>query len=256
MAKRVQRLEHDWTIREGTMPTIEQHSVANHLLTALQSADFARLAPALEPVDFSIQQTLFPAEEEVTAAYFVETGIITMLARLEDGSLAEVGLVGREGMAGLPLVFGTAISPVEAVAEIPGRSLRVAAPAFRQALKESPALLALLLRYAQAFYAQVSLAAGCHAAHDLPHRLARWLLMAHDRVGADEFPMTHEIIAQMLGVRRAGITVFAGLLQNAGLIRYGRGRITILDRAGLEDASCECYGTIQRITGRLLAPPP
>src|SRR4051794_39980288 len=124
------------------MPLIEQHSVANHLLAALPSADFARLAPTLEPVDFTIQQTLFPAEEEIKAAYCVETGVITMLARFEDGSLAEVGLIGREGMAGLPLVFGTAISPVEAIAEVPGRSLRVAAPAFQQALKESPALLA------------------------------------------------------------------------------------------------------------------
>jgi CRP-like cAMP-binding protein len=237
------------------MPTIDQGSVANHLLTALPSAEFARLAPALEAVDLAMHQTLFRAEEEVEAAYFVETGTISMLARLEDGGLVEVGIVGREGVAGLPFVFGAAISPVEAMTQIPGRSLRVAAPAFRQALRQRPALTPVLLRYAQAFYAQVSLAAGCHAAHDIPHRLARWLLMAHDRVGADEFPMTHEILAQMLGVRRQGVTVTAGILQNAGLIRYGRGRMTILDRAGLEDASCECYVAIQRITARLLAPP-
>ena len=238
------------------MPTIEQHSVANHLLAALTAADFARLTPALEPVDLTIQQTLFQAEGEVGAAYFVETGTISMMVRLEEGGLTEVGIIGSEGMAGLPLVFGAAISPVEAMAQIPGRSLRVAAPAFRQALKGSPALMALLLRYAQAFYAQVSLAAGCNATHDISHRLARWLLMARDRTGADDFPLTHEIMAQMLGVRRAGVTVIAGILQNAGLIRYRRGRMTILDRAGLEDASCECYGTIQRVTGRLLAPPP
>jgi CRP-like cAMP-binding protein len=237
------------------MSSIEQSGVANHLLSALPAADFAQLAPALEPVDLTIQQTLLQADAEVGAAYFVESGIVSMLARLEEGGLVEVGLLGREGMAGLPLVFGTAISPVEAMVELPGRALRVKAPLFRQALERSPALMSLLLRYAAALHAQVSLAAGCHAAHDIPHRLARWLLMAHDRAEADEFPMTHEIMAQMLGVRRAGVTVVAGLLQNAGLIRYGRGRIVILDRARLEDASCECYGTIERITKRVLAPP-
>jgi CRP-like cAMP-binding protein len=238
------------------MPIIEQHSVANHLLAALPSADFAKLALALEPIDLTVHQTLFHAEEEVGAAYFVETGTISMLARLEDGSLIEVGMVGRDGMAGLPFVFGTALSPVEAMVQISGRSLRVAGPVFRQILKESPALVALLLRYAQAFYTQVSLAAGCNATHNLVHRLARWLLMAHDRAGQDEFPLTHEIMSQMLAVHRPGVTVAAGALRNAGFLRYQQGKITILDRAGLEAASCECYGTIQRITKRLITPLP
>ncbi|MFC7553461.1 Crp/Fnr family transcriptional regulator [Pseudoroseomonas wenyumeiae] len=140
--------------------------------------------------------------------------------------------------------------------QIPGRSLRVAGPAFRQALKENPALVALLLRYSQAFHTQVSLAAGCNATHSLVHRLARWLLMAHDRAGGDEFALTHEIMSQMLAVRRAGVTIAAGSLQTAGLIRYRRGKITVLNRGGLEEASCECYGTIQRITKRVLAPLP
>ena len=238
------------------MPAIDQSSVANHLLAALPAADFAKLAGALEPVALPLYHTMLHAEAEAEAAYFVETGTISMLARLEDGGLVEVGMVGREGMAGLPFVFGTRISPMEAIVQIPGRSLRVAAPAFRQALKESPALLALLLRYSQAFHTQVSLAAGCNATHSLVRRLARWLLMAHDRAGGDEFSLTHEIMSQMLAVRRAGVTIAAGKLQTAGLIRYRRGKITVLNRTGLEEASCECYETIQRITQRVLTPPP
>jgi CRP-like cAMP-binding protein len=231
---------------------MEQHSVANHLLSALPPEDFARLAPALEPVDLTVQQTLYQAESEVDAAYFVETGTISMLARLKDGGLVEVGMVGPEGMVGLPFVFGTAISPVEAMAQISGHSLRVAAPAFRQILKESPVLVALLRRYSQAFYTQVSLAAGCNATHHLVHRLARWLLMARDRAKGDEFPLTHEVMSQMLAVHRSGVTVAAGTLQNAGFIRYGRGKVTVVNRDGLEGAACECYATIQRITRRLL----
>ncbi|MFT8246336.1 Crp/Fnr family transcriptional regulator [Roseomonas sp. BN140053] len=236
------------------MPVLEQSNVANHLLAALPPADFALLAPALEPVDFAIHQILIHAEDEVGAAYFVESGVVSMLARLQEGEAVETGVIGPEGMAGLPLVFGTPISPLEAAGEIPGRALRVAAPALRKVLQDSPALMQVLLHYAQAFYAQVSIAAGCHAAHDIPHRLARWLLMAHDRAEADEFPITHEVLAQMLGVRRAGVTIHAGLLQNAGLIRYQRGQIAIVDRTGLENASCECYRSIQRITERLRAP--
>jgi CRP-like cAMP-binding protein len=174
------------------MSVIEQHSVANHLLRELPPADFGLLASTMRAVDLTVQQTVAAAEEEADAAYFVETGTISMLARLENGSLVEVGMVGQDGMVGLSRVLGTAISPVEAMTQISDRSLRVAAPAFQQVLKESPALLALLLRYAQAFYTQVSLAAGCNASHNLAHRLARWLLMAHDRVDGDEFPLTRK----------------------------------------------------------------
>jgi CRP-like cAMP-binding protein len=238
------------------MSTIEQRSVDNRLLAALPSEDFERLAPVLQPVDLTVYQTLFRAEAEVDAAYFVETGTISMLARLAGGSLVEVGMVGRDGMAGLSFVFGTAISPVEAMVQISGRALRVAAPAFKQALTDSPEMKALLLRYAQAFYTQVSLVAGCNATHNLVNRFARWLLMAHDRAGEDEFPLTHEIMSQMLAVQRPSVTLTAGTLRTAGLIQYQHGKITILDRAGLESAACECYGTIQRITQRLSAPPP
>ena len=230
---------------------IEQADVANGLLAALPPDDFARLAPARERVDLTVQQTLFEAESEIDAAYFVETGTISMLARQEDGGLVEVGMVGPEGMAGLPFVFGTGITPVEAIAQVSGHSLRIPAPAFRKALGESSVLSSDLLRYAQTFYAQVSISAGCNATHTLVHRLARWLLMAHDRAKSDEFPLTHEVMAQMLAVHRPGVTIAAGTLQTAGFIRYGRGRLTIIDRAGLEEASCECYRTIQRITARL-----
>ncbi|WP_149539165.1 Crp/Fnr family transcriptional regulator [Siccirubricoccus phaeus] len=234
------------------MSAIEQSGIANRLLRALPEAEFARLAPALELLDLPLGRTLFPAEGEVDAAWFVETGTVSMLARLEEGGLMEVGIVGPEGMAGLPLVFGTGVSPIEALVQVPGRSLRIAGAAFRRALAESPALLPLLLRYAQVFYAQVTQAAACNGNHTLEQRLARWLLMVHDRVMGDELPLTQEFLAQMLGVRRPGVTIAAGILQNAGLIRHRRGHVTILDRDGLENASCECYGAIRRLTARLL----
>jgi len=235
------------------MSAIDQPGPANHLLRALPPGDRDRLAPALQPVELAVGTTLFRAEAAVEAAWFVDAGALSMLAGLEDGGLMEVGLVGQEGMAGLPLVFGTTVSPVEAMVQVAGRAQRVAAPAFRRALAECPGLRPLLLRYAQAFFAQVSQAAACNGSHVIEQRLARWLLMVHDRLGGDAVPLTHEFLAQMLGVRRSGVTIAAGILQTAGLIRYRRGHVAILDRRGLESAACECYAAIRRITDRLMA---
>ncbi len=224
----------------------------NHLLAALPPHDLARLRPQLEPVALLVPQVLYAAGQPIPAVHFVETGWVSMVARLEGGDLAEVGLVGREGMVGLSLALGADAASTEAMVQGTGTALRMDAAAFRQALAGSAALHRLLLRYALAFQAQVSQTAACNGRHRLEERLARWLLMAHDRADGDELPLTQDFLSMMLAVRRSGVTIAAGILQKAGLIRYVRGRITVLDRPGLEAAACECHGAVRREYARLL----
>jgi CRP-like cAMP-binding protein len=190
----------------------------------------------------------------VDAVFFVETGMVSLLVTLEDGEQVESGIAGSEGLIGLALVYGNSHAVTEARVQMEGTALRVGAAEFRAEMERSPALRALLLRYALAFHAQVTLTAACNARHAIEHRLARWLLTAHDRAGADEFPMTHEFLSLMLGVRRPGVTIAAGILQRAGLIHYSRGRMAVTDRPGLEAASCECYHTVRHEFARLLGP--
>jgi CRP-like cAMP-binding protein len=187
---------------------------------------------------------------------FVETGMVSLLATLEDGEQVEVGIAGSEGLIGLPLVLGDDRSLVEARVQMEGTALRMNAAAFRDEVEESAALRGLLKRYTLAFQAQVTMTAACNARHAIEQRLSRWLLTAHDRAGADEFPITHEFISMMLGVRRPGVSLAAGVLQKAGLIHYVRGRMAVTDRPGLEAASCECYHTARREFARLLGPSP
>jgi CRP-like cAMP-binding protein len=226
--------------------------VRNGLLAALPPGDLARLRPGLRPVELPFDQTIYPAGGAVEAVLFVESGMVSLIATLEDGEQVEVGIAGSEGLIGLPLVLGDDRSLVEARVQMEGTALRIGAAAFRAAMEESAALRGLLLRYALAFQAQVTLTAACNTHHAIEHRLARWLLIAHDRAGADEFPMTHEFMAMMLGVRRPGVSLAAGVLQKAGLISYARGRMEVTDRPGLEAASCECYHTARREFARLL----
>src|SRR5919112_2242217 len=169
-----------------------------------------------------------------------------MVAYMEDGDAAEVGLVGHEGFAGLPVLLGGDSDDLEAMVQAPGTALQMDATAFREELDRLPALRTLLLRYALVQHGQVARTAACNGRHQIDQRLARWLLMAHDRAEGDEYPMTHEFLSMMLGVRRAGVTVAAGALQKAGFIRYEKGRIQVTDRPGLESASCECYGIARR----------
>jgi CRP-like cAMP-binding protein len=218
----------------------------NRLLAALPAEDLARLWPLLEPVEHEQRHILVAPDEPITAVYFPGTGWTSMLALLSDGRSAEVGLVGSEGMVGLPLLLGSDRSSVEAMVQASGTMLRLRANAFRQALEESTALRTILLRYALAFQQQVTQTAACNGHHALDQRLARWLLMAHDRAEGDEFPMTQEFLAIMLCVHRPGVTVAARLFQQAGLIRYGQGHMKIIDREGLEAAACECYGAVRR----------
>jgi CRP-like cAMP-binding protein len=235
-------------------PTQQQPSVRNRLLAALSPEDWARLEPQLEAVELPFDQTIHATGGPVDAVSFVETGMVSLIVTLEDGEQVEAGIAGPEGLVGVPLVHGNSHSVTEARVQMEGTALRIGAAAFRAEMERSAGFRALLLRYALAFHAQVTLTAACNARHAIEHRLARWLLIAHDRAGADEFPMTHEFLSLMLGVRRPGVTIAAGILQRAGLIHYARGRMTITDRPGLEAASCECYHTVRHEFARLLGP--
>ena len=198
------------------MAGVTQSSVRNHLLARLSADDFAYLAPHLRQVDLVARSTIHGAGQAITEVFFPERGYASMLAALDEGDTAEVGMIGAEGMIGLPLVFGTDRSLVEAMVQGVGTAMRLATDIFHRALEERPVFRALLLRYAMAFNVQVTMTAACNSRHLVEQRLARWLLMAHDRSTGDEFVMTHEFLSTMLGVRRAGITVAAGALQRAG----------------------------------------
>ncbi len=234
------------------MASVTQSSVRNQLLAKLSAEDFAYLEPHLRLIDLQIRTTVHGAGEPIAAVFFPERGYASMLAALDDGDSAEVGMIGPEGMIGLPLLYGTDRSLVEAMVQGGGAAFRLAADVFQHALEERPSLLPPLLRYAMAFNVQVTLTAACNGRHLVEQRLARWLLMAHDRTEGDEFAMTHEFLSMMLGVRRAGVTVAAGALQRAGYVHYEKGRIRVTDRAGLEAAACECHSIVRREFERLL----
>lgn len=230
-------------------------SIRNCLLAALPPDVLAPLLPKLSHVVLTMRQGLYNPDEAIEAAYFPESGMVSLIANLDDGVQAEVGIVGREGMLGVPLLSGTEISFVESMVQVPGTAWRMGAREFRRELDANAPLRMLLLRYSEALQAQVTQTAACNGRHGLEQRLARWLLMAQDRVGEDELPLTQEFMAMMLGVHRPSITVTAGILQRAGLIRHSNGRVTVLDRPSLESASCECYGAVRRRFAALLGTP-
>lgn len=233
-------------------PVPHPSAVRNHLLAALPPGVLAQLLPRMQPVTRELRDILYEAGGPIEAVHFHETGWTSMIAQLADGRSAEVGLVGREGMVGLPLAFGVGTSYVAAIVQGSGTALRMEAGAFRRALDEHPALKALLLRYGEFMQAQIAQTAACNGNHSLEQRLARWLLLTHDRATSDKLPMTQQFLATMLCVHRPTVTVAARVLQQANLIRYGQGSITVTDRPGLETAACECYATVQRQHQRLL----
>ena len=185
------------------------------------------------------------------AVYFPEAGMVSLIAILDNGTQAEVGVVGREGMLGGSILSGVGTSFTEATVQIAGTAWRLATADLRRGLEASPHLGPLLSRYGEALQAQIMQTSACNALHILEQRLVRWLLMAHDRSGGDELVVTQDLMALMLGVQRPTLTLAAGVLQRAGLVRYARGRLTVLDRPGLEAASCECYAAIRRRSSAL-----
>lgn len=236
------------------MRAVIQGDTSNRLLAALPPEAFALLQPSLQRVAMPVRSVLSRPDEPIVTVHFVETGWVSLLTVLLDGDRAEVGIVGQEGMIGLPLLFGVDRSPQQALVQASGSTICLSAASFDNALDESPPFRRLLLRYAQAQHTQITYTAVCNGRHLIGQRLARWLLISHDRAEGDELPMTHDFLSTMLGVRRAGVSVAAGVLQRAGVIRYEHGRITILDRPRLEAASCECYGAARHEFERLLAP--
>ncbi len=216
-----------------------------------------RLAPALTRVHLEIKRVLFDPGQPIDAVYFPLGGVVSLVTPLDNGAIVEVATVGNEGMVGVPLVLGGSLA-VRAISQVAGPSLRMGVAAFHAQMARTPGLRAIVNRYLLALFGQIAQAAACNRLHTNEERLSRWLLMSHDRVGVDEFAITHEFLGQMLGSRRATVTLSAGVLQAAGLIRYHRGRVAILDREGLEDVACECYAVIKEELDRVvpLAPTP
>ncbi|MGE0357529.1 MAG: Crp/Fnr family transcriptional regulator [Burkholderiales bacterium] len=216
-------------------------STGNCLVDALPRGDRSRFIAGCEDADLAASQVLFEPGERVRHAHFPTTGYVSLLAPVDGTTLIEVGLAGREGMAGMSLMAGIAESPLQAIVQGAGHAYRMDAPEFRRLLVTCPALKSLLDRYVFVLLTQVARTAGCTKFHLVEARLARWLLMTQDRARSSQFRVTHEFLALMLGVRRAGVTHAATALSARGLIQYRRGHVEILDRPGLKAASCTCY---------------
>ena len=222
-------------------------------LAGLAPVDALWLASELEPVTLTLGELLAGAGEPFAHVYFPETAVLSIIARTIDGVGVEVGTVGNEGMAGVTIFLNAEASANETVAQIPGAASRIPSARFMEGVEGRPDPWRLPNRYTESYLTQVAQTAACNRLHGIESRCARWLLMTHDRVDeADRFPLTQEYLAIMLGVRRSGVTVAAGALQHSGIIRYTRGAIRVLDRAGLEAAACECYGVVRRHFDRLL----
>jgi CRP-like cAMP-binding protein len=224
----------------------------NHLLGALSADCYERLLPHLELVPMPLAHVLYESGTELKHVYFPTNCIVSLLYVMEDGSSAEIAVVGNEGIIGLALFMGGETTPSRAIVQSAGHAYRLKAQLLKQEFNRAGEVMHLLLRYTQALITQMSQTAVCNRHHSLDQQLCRWLLLSLDRLTSNELAMTQELIANMLGVRREGVTEAAGNLQNAGLIKYHRGHITVLDRAGMEARSCECYGVVKKEFDRLL----
>lgn len=227
----------------------------NRLLGLLPAKDYARLRPHLRRLPLRYRQSLYAANKPIGFVYFIETGVGSLVNTMANGEAAEVGTIGNEGIVGLPIVLGDSRGPSSVYVQVPGAGLRMKASEFKKAMARSASLRAVMLRFTHAFFNQVAQSAACNTFHSLEQRCCRWFLMTHDRMQKDDFLLTQEFLAMMLGVQRTGVTVAAGALQRAGLIRYTRGNVTILDRDGLLHRSCECYGVAKREFDHLLGAP-
>ncbi len=230
---------------------VSPNPLENQLLAALPEADFQRWLPDLEWVDMPLGQVVYESGSIQSHVYFPITSIVSLLYVMENGSSAEIAVVGHEGVVGISLFMGGETTPSRAVVQSSGQGFRLSAQIIKEEFKRAP-VLHLLLRYTQALITQMAQTAVCNRHHSLDQQLCRWLLLSLDRLQGNELVMTQELIANMLGVRREGVTEGALKLQNLGLIRYSRGRITVLDRPGLEKRTCECYAVVKDEYDRLL----
>ncbi|MCX9155603.1 Crp/Fnr family transcriptional regulator [Niveibacterium sp. 24ML] len=228
----------------------------NHLLAALPADQRARIVPALEFVTMTLGEVLYEPGIPMRYVFFPTTSIVSLLYVMEDGASAEIAVVGNEGIVGVSLFMGGETTPSRAVVQSAGHAYRMKGQVLKDEFERGDMLQRLLLRYTQALLTQMAQTAVCNRHHSLDQQLCRWLLLSLDRLPSNKLVMTQELIANMLGVRREGVTEAAGNLQKAGLIEYHRGHITVIDRAGLEARSCECYAVVKRECDRLLPDAP
>ncbi|MCG2592920.1 Crp/Fnr family transcriptional regulator [Ramlibacter sp. XY19] len=226
----------------------------NHLLASLPAADWERWAPALEPVTMELGEVMYEPNVAMAHIYFPTTAIVSLLYVMEDGASGEIAVVGKEGLVGVSLFMGGNSTPSRAVVQSAGHGFRMRADILYREFQDSEPVMHLLLRYTQALLTQMAQTAVCNRHHPVEKQLCRWLLLSLDALEGNELMMTQELIANMLGVRRGGVTEAASKLQEAGVIRYSRGRITVLDRPRLETMTCECYAVVKREYERLLPP--
>lgn len=228
----------------------------NRLLSLLSDDDYERLRPHLSPAALEYRRSLYEASRPIEHVYFPVDGVASLVITTADGASAEVGTIGREGLVGLPVCLGDREAPSAVYVQVPGTALRMDAGIFRSELERSPALNLTMLRYAHAFFNQVAQSAACAHLHRVEQRCCRWLLMTRDRMPSGDFLLTHEFLGMMLGVRRTTVTDVMGSLQKAGLIRYRRGHVNILDPEALRQRACECYDISRLEFDRLLGDTP
>jgi CRP-like cAMP-binding protein len=240
------------------MPSFSNYSqdshrgdLANRFLLALPPATFKRVNAHLEPVTLHRGQVIYRPDARIEKLYFVNRGLVSLVRTMKDGRTVEIGTVGIEGVTGHEALFGIERATLECMVQLPGTAFCGSPEILCAEMRRSQSLLALLHGYYNLALSQIAQTAACNGLHTLEQRCCRWLLIAHDTARDDIFSLTHEFLASMLGVQRAGVSLAANALQQAGLIRYARGRVTITDRGGLEAAACECYGTIRQMIDRL-----
>jgi CRP-like cAMP-binding protein len=243
-----------------TLPHIREMALSreaaarNRILGAVGDA-IDGLLDDLEPTALAQRQVIYEIDEPISYVYFPQSGVLSVVASANNSEAVEVATVGPEGIGGLPAFLGASRSTMRAFAQIPGDALRMPVDRFGAHCEANVPLRNMLLKYTQAFITQVAQNSACNRLHPVEERCARWILMTHDRVDSERFPLTHDFLAQMLGVRRATVTVAAGALARAGLIEYTRGDVAVLDRAALQEASCECYAIVEAEYTRLLGKP-
>jgi CRP-like cAMP-binding protein len=225
----------------------------NRLLSALPQAEFERLHAHMDDEVFGVRDVVYRANGPIRHVYFPRSGMLSMVLVLKDGATSEAGVAGNEGMVGVPVFLGASKSPTQVICQHPCEAWRLPAEAFRDEVRRDGALRKIVQRYTLATLNQLGQTAACNNHHSVHKKLARWLLMTHDRAGADEFPITQEFLAMMVGSHRPSVTVTARMLQQEGLIRYSRGQIAVLDRPGLEAAACECYRVVRDEFDRILS---
>ncbi|MBK5188647.1 MAG: Crp/Fnr family transcriptional regulator [Gemmatimonadaceae bacterium] len=237
--------------KQSATETLDDAPSRNRILAALPPAELARITSELEPFPLPLNTVLYEANAPISHVYFPTSGCVSMVNVLEDGAV-EVGTIGYEGFAGLPLLLDDDRMPTRAFVQLTGASFRMVASTFQRSLPRNPTFARLLNRHCLALFNQAAQSVACNRLHALEARCARWLLMTHDRMRLESFTLTHEFLSYMFGVHRPAVTIAAGALQRAELIRYTRGRVTVLDRSGLEAASCVCYDVTRRNYDRLL----